>query len=288
MNSSSRTTILDKGWSLTKNVLTPEEVSYYREYCLHKNSEDTSFFDRLDIATDDVLRNLIIHPKIVTKVQEILDEVNPIYFCDSSVRIGTERYLYGFHKDCVDRFDQNGEEWKCDEYPIIRLGLYFQDHSSHSGGLALQSYSHKKVKYTGSGTVVPSKEGDLISWYLTTNHSGNAIRFKKLGDYALPTRPVPARLYRFMMPKYLFYGEEKTRVAIFITFAKKHPITDRYLEYLKTRKYAVLKAKNQQYSDVEINLFSRCAINLLNFNEELQNIDIANTSFDTTYDTRRK
>ena len=70
MNSSSRTTILDKGWSLTKNVLTPEEISYYREYCLHKNSEDTSFFDSLDIATDDVLRNLIIHPKIWGKLTD--------------------------------------------------------------------------------------------------------------------------------------------------------------------------------------------------------------------------
>ena len=152
----------------------------------------------------------------------------------------------------------------------------------------MQSYSHKKVKYTGSGTVVPSKEGDLISWYLTTNHSGNAIRFKKYGDFALPSRPVPVRLYRHMIPKFMLYGEEKCRVSIFITFAKKHPITDRYMEYLKTRKYAVLKAQNQQYSDAEINLFSRSDVNLLNFNEHLQNIDIANSSFDTKFDSSRE
>ena len=77
-------------------------------------------------------------------------------------------------------------------------------------------------------------------------------------------------------------------VAIFITYAKKHSIPDRYLEYLKTRKYAVLRAKNKQYSDTGINLFSRSDVSFLNINEELKNIDIANTSFDSTYDSNRK
>ena len=87
---------------------------------------------------------------------------------------------------------------------------------------------------------MPSIAGDVIIWYLTTNHSGNAIRFKKYGDFALPSRPVPVRLYRHMIPKFMLYGEEKYRVSIFITFAKKHPILDRYMEYLNHLRLLIL------------------------------------------------
>src|SRR4051795_6625506 len=93
-----------------------------------------------DVGSHALLCHLITDPRVVAVARQLLDD-QPVHFRDSAVGVGSlER---GWHKDnrTADRYDLSGQDWDGD-YPLIRMGIYCQDHVEHSGGLALRVGSH--------------------------------------------------------------------------------------------------------------------------------------------------
>ncbi|HEY7829986.1 MAG TPA: phytanoyl-CoA dioxygenase family protein [Solirubrobacteraceae bacterium] len=183
-----------------------------------------------DLLSIPSLRDVLLDPRILKTVGELLGGA-PVYFGDSSVRIGVNG-MRAWHRDNVDRRKWRwGPDWH-GSYPLLRCGLYLQDHSRHSGGLALRPRSHDaKYLLPTLPKLVGSKAGDLVVWNLRTLHSGEVVRMR-----GLPTLPLSPRL-QSRLPTRMRVPYEKERIVLFMGFALPDRHLDNYLAYLKTRDY---------------------------------------------------
>jgi hypothetical protein len=146
---------------------------------------------------------------------------------------GEPKFAPGWHKDnrLGDRANPRGLDWTTKRYPIIRFGVYFQDHARYSGGLALRVGSNHAARVDrGKPINVSTEAGDVVVWTLTTTHSGQANRLTFLRN-----RAVGGRWMRFL-PKRFLIGEEQERIAAFLTLASDSPHLTRYIEHLKTER----------------------------------------------------
>ncbi len=183
-----------------------------------------------DLLSIPSLRNVLLDPRISRTVGELLGG-KPVYFGDSSVRVGANG-MRAWHRDNVDRRKWRwGPDWR-GSYPLLRCGLYLQDHSHHSGGLALRPRSHDtRHPLPTLPKFVDSKAGDLVVWNLRTLHSGEVVRMR-----GLSTLPLSPRL-QSRLPAGMRVPDEKERIVLFMGFALSHSHLDNYLAYLKTRDY---------------------------------------------------
>ena len=211
----------------------------------------------LDLMSYPGLRDWLCDERVVSIVRGILGE-EPVYFGDSSFQTG--RGARGWHKDnrVVDRFDHRGLDWE-GKYPLIRIGIYLQDHTHHSGGLGIRVGSHQpfwparlslphKIRRQitllhGRPIHVGTQPGDLAVWTLRTTHTGNSVRLKLLPWLKLPTQ------LEDKVPDWLAVPDDKKRAAMFATFAAKSAHLDRYIDYLKTRDYMREMWKNARITD---------------------------------------
>jgi hypothetical protein len=183
-----------------------------------------------DLLSIPSLRHALLDPRILEVVAELLGG-EPVYFGDSSVRIGKNGER-AWHRDNVDRARlRGGPDWH-DPYPLLRCGLYLQDQSRHSGGLALRPRSNRPGRVRPTLPMfVDARVGDFVAWQLRTVHSGETVRLRWLRSVPLSPR-VQTRL-----PAGLRAPEDGERIVLFMTFARPGEHLDRYLDYLKTRDY---------------------------------------------------
>jgi hypothetical protein len=268
-------TLREKGWILVKNFFDAETIDRFRSDCIKFSKEGS---ESSDLLSNKYLSHLFTDEKLVKFLADLIGG-KPVYFGDSSFQIASVegRISNGFHKDSVDRKNANGLDWGND-YSIIRLGIYLQDHRNHSEGLVVRTGSHKTIDVTkGKKVNVPSEKGDLIVWYLTTTHSGNARRIKGIdypvlmGDF---TGGWFAQKLYYHLPKILLKPSEKDRIAIFATFGKQDIHLKRYLEYLKHRSYMVETWKKINYDcDAVEKIQTQNLLELIDMKDEAQKID---------------
>src|SRR5271155_1196404 len=98
--------------------------------------EGTMRHDTRDLLSISQLRHVLLDQRVVEVVRELLGG-EPVYFGDSSVRIGKNGER-GWHRANVNRRrGRGGPDWR-DPYPVLGCGLYLQDLAHHSGGLAVR------------------------------------------------------------------------------------------------------------------------------------------------------
>lgn len=217
----------------------------------------------------------IIFDERINKIAKTLLNDKPIYFGDSSVAVHSvdKRISHGFHKDSPDKDDPNSPSFQ-GEYSVLRFGIYLQDHISKSQGLIIRSGSHKYANTTsGKKVIVPIEEGDVVVWYLTTTHSGNAKRIKYLKNFVLADDGV-SRLQHFLyyrIPSFLIMPNPTDRISIFFTLGKKDHHLERYIQYLKGRDYAVNTWVNSFWDSKTKNLSKEKNIDLLDLSNEMKN-----------------
>ncbi len=242
------------GYLLIKRVFPLEEIEAARasiEEILRteggRRAVDAVVGER-DLLSYPQLQRWVYDERVLAVVRRVLGSDEPIYFGDSSFQTG--RGDRGWHKDnrVVDRFDHSGLDWN-GRYPLLRVGIYLQDHARHSGGLGIRVGSHRPFwaaqkplpspwrrrasKLHGRPIFVDSEPGDLVIWNLRTTHTGNSVRMKLLPWLKLSAKN-EARI-----PAWLSLEEERKRAAMFATYAAKSEHLDRYVDYLKTREYAL-------------------------------------------------
>src|SRR4029077_21275272 len=101
----------------------------------------------------------VIDKRILDIARRLLPPHPLVYFGDSVYQVGNG--YPGFHRDNIDRDDLNGPDWQ-DSYPILRMGIYLQDHRHHSGGLKVKVGSH--LREDGRPFIVDSEPGDIVVW----------------------------------------------------------------------------------------------------------------------------
>lgn len=251
------------GWALIKSVFSQSEIEGFRDIA---NQLKTDHYDG-DLLGHPLTRGILFDDRILKVVRQLLGTDDLVYFGDSSCTISKKPGNAHFHKDNPDKINGNGPDWQ-EEYPVIRLGIYLQNHDNFSGALAIRNKSHKtnSIK-AGTAFYVDNQVGDLSVWYLTTTHAGYSKRLKIAPKLFLNTS-----LYRFV-PDSMFVPEEKYRIAYFMTFGRKGPLLDRYLRYLKTREYMVQGWKRSKYDESCFAFAKSKNISLIDMYPQVKDID---------------
>ncbi len=257
----------EHGWMLVKNVFTKDEIELFREYT-EKNKTHKG-----DLLSNDSFAKVITDSRIVNILKECLGGKPLYYFGDSTFTVDSKGS--GFHKDSRDRKKKNSKEYADKDYPLLRIGIYLQDHKNHSKGLVLRSKSHLyQTVHKGEIINVKSEIGDVVVWKLTTTHSANAGVLSAMPNYAI--HPFITKY----LPDFLKQKYTSPRMAFFATFGIDDEYTTSYIDYLKTREYAVNMMKHSQYSPNNVLQMENEGVKVLHdFNLDLIDMDKLNAKF---------
>ncbi len=273
-----RTEFESHGWVREEGIFSRRELDSWRDKIKKSQAEK---------LTGDLLSNPYLHPiiydeRILATVTRILGGT-PVYFGDSVANAGLEPGGLQFHKDCADRLDENGPDWTLGNYSLVRVGIYLQDHTNYSGGLALRDGSHNIPNLSGGRPIaVESIPGDLICWSLRTTHSGFAARLRLFPRFFFPIRVLSKLVdttYRLpLIFRPLPVASPSDRMAVFITYGRRDKHLERYLLYLKTRKYAVDRWKRSQLDPAIVrSATARGTLEVIDLSAEAANIDLGPT-----------
>lgn len=217
----------NNGFCILRGFFSEHEVAEWRVFA-------STYADR-DLFAHDALRKIVLDPRVLEIARDILSDQALVYFGDSNAMVGSTDA--GFHKDNADKNCQDAPDWQ-GEYPIIRFGLYTDDHFRFSGGLDLRQGSHRTVSVNeGRHVAARTRPGDLVVWNLRTTHSGGAHLLRN--GAALNPATLAAKIVRRLPKGWLTMPEHRQRIGIFWTFGLAGSHLDRYIAYLKTRRYSV-------------------------------------------------
>jgi len=229
------------GYLIVKNVYSQNEVETYRNFiskeCKKNLGEESLNYKELeqknlkDILSYPELQSVILNKKLISTIRDILgDEV--VYWGYSSFRWNEKPYR-SFHNDAKNDFDCPFTT----KYPLVRVGVYLQNHSDFSNGVKIWKGSCHTLRYgrkllkkifieKGSfkylfpqqfykSVNVKTEAGDVVIWNLRTCHSGSAVRLKILPNVSF--HPLIENFIANYFPK-MMIQEEKERTVIFSTF----------------------------------------------------------------------
>lgn len=246
------------GFVIVRSLFSSKEILEFRRAALDRTNR------RADLLSSPELRNAILNPRVLSVFRELLGSDDLVYFSDSSTSIGPTDA--GFHKDNVDKSDPNGPDWR-GRYPIVRMGIYTEDHSRHPEGLDLRRGSHNIVSSKdGQHVQADTRLGDVVFWNLRTSHSGGAMKF--LGRPVNPESVAGKVLRRLPMLRDKHTGE---RVALFATIGARGEHLDRFVSYLKTRCYAVEGWNASVYDEHALQAAEAAGIEIRNMRVEIAN-----------------
>lgn len=227
------------GWVLVKNVFKVEEFNKFREWALNDAQHSG------DLLSSKLLSQVITDKRLLDIIKQCLGTESPFYFGDSSVSINVGNR--GFHKDSRDRENIDSQEFKDIDYSLLRIGIYLQDHTKHSKGLSLRDKSHLFPKVSKGKIInVKSEVGDVLIWKLTTTHSANADILS-----LFPNLDLNPQITKFI-PDVFKLKSINPRIAFFACFGIKDKYSEAYIEYLKTRTYAVKRWEASTYTEENI------------------------------------
>ena len=250
-----RTDYLTNGYLVIKSIFTKEYISNLREKMILLSRKDPKDHEFL---LDENVQNILLNEKLINIIKQILDTNKILYFGDSGVVNHKEPFKNrnGYHNDA--RGEDQNIPYEL-EYPIIRVGIYFENYKDFSGGLKIKKKSHKyfifnfrriladtkrlmqilfmKTRYKlsslrlGKSINLELEQGDVVIWNLRTHHCGTSRRLKLFPKMCL--QPYLEKL----LPTYFYLPTQykEDRCAIFSTFAKNDLKNRNILGYLNKK-----------------------------------------------------
>ena len=259
-----RTEYLTNGYIVIKSMFAKEYIANLRQKMItlseKKNNES-------ELLLDEDVQSLLLNERLINSIKEILDTSQLLYFTDSAFNNDKEPFKNrnGFHND-ERGADQNIPYDQ--EYPIVRVGIYFENIKDFSGGLKIKKKSHKyfcfnfrrilgdtkqlmKILFTktrfsysalrlGKSVNIELEQGDVVIWNLRTHHCGTSRRLK-----LFPKMCLQPYIERKLLPTCFFLPTQykEDRCTIFSTFAKNDLTNTNILGYID--KKTILNRVNQ-------------------------------------------
>lgn len=257
----------ENGFVIVRNVFSESEISELRKLVYQTLDEDLKSNRASKVVSPNTsekhknvfytvgdflikpLHSLLLDERILSIARTILGG-QPAHFGESNYQVGIGDR--GFHRDGVDRVFPVGSDWS-DDYHIIRIGVYLQDHDKCSGGLKVQAGSHKKAK--GKRILLDSRAGDVAVWDLRTFHSGNSVRLK-----LLPNLPLGYRVEN-LVPECFILPENEERIGCFMVFGINNEHLQRHIdlhykvkfkEYIKIQNYSTEVLEKCKSANLEV------------------------------------
>ena len=229
------------GFAIYRNIFSINEIEKFR-ILIKKTLDEDIKLSRADFVNqgkksvyythgDIIIKpisKILFDKRIVRIAKDIIGET-PTYFGEGNYQVGVGDR--GFHRDMADEIINgkstrkylHGPDWH-EDYKMIRIGIYLQDHDKYSGGVKLEKGSNKLPFNKGKRVLADSKAGDVVVWDLRTFHSGNSVRLK-----LLPNLPLGCRIEN-ILPKSFIIPEPKERNSVFIVFGADNKHLDRHIE----------------------------------------------------------
>ena len=251
----------DKGFTIVRGVYSKAEIADFRERSLGYVGKHGG-----DLLSHPGLSSVITDGRLADVARQILGRDDVVYYGDSlvAIREGTP----GFHKDNTDKFDAKAPDWQS-PYTQIRLGIYLQDHHTHSGGLNIREGSHNKVNTTvGKVRQLRTRVGDLGVWNMRASHSAAGTILRWPLNFVQP-HPDEVKRYspRLIAPK------DGQRIALFAAIGADDDHLKRYIEYLKTRAYMIQIWKRSNWSPEAIAAAEAGGLHLRNAPSEIVGVE---------------
>lgn len=219
------------GFLLIKGLFSADEVQRLRDQGQHIEGP-------VDLASVPGLENFWTDGRLVAAAKRLLGE--PItYFGEASYR----RYLFPSEKPLTGKLHHDAKGTRDhlflrqnlptpEPYPIIRFGMYLQDHARFSGGLKLVPGSHQMDTSTFNEAAlahldVPSEPGDAVVFCNKILHSPFALRRKDAPNAALS---VPDELALFARDPDAFLPNAPDRRTVFVDYAGPGDLADIYIK----------------------------------------------------------
>lgn len=248
-----------QGYLHLRDIFTSAEVERWRARAL----DDTAHVDEL--MTDEVLREIVLHPHINAIARDILG-AKPVYYGASSIRKGVIGGT-GWHKDNTDRYDAKAPDWQIERYPVLAYGVYMQDHDGLPEGLEIREGSHRHADITtGRRVSPPFRKGDLIIWTQRTTHSANSEILKGIGHRVMPNGLLWRALVRLPqgVRKAITRRHPETRITAIAAVSTSHPLLDRHLTYLQQRTYQVDAWREARWPNEVLDIAETVGLDLIN------------------------
>ena len=199
-----------------------------------------------------------------------------VYFGESTALYNavaeTPQYRHYHNDSRGDDFDFR------EDYPVIRVGIYLQDHARHSGGLKLRPGSHRKFcmeKYGFRSAVkhlltrrrphdfivrrslnVETTAGALLAWNMRIHHTGYARRLRRFPRLALHPH------VENLLSDSVFMPEERGRCVVFMAFGAPSEYLERYIENRVNRQDMGEHWRNTHFTDEAVDLARRKGVTL--------------------------
>ena len=249
----------EDGYIHIKSVFTKEEVLLLRkklEKSQNLSKKVTS--SKNDLLSQKYFDDLLLDERIISRIKSILGG-QIIYFGDSSWiahKYDSKQEIDSYHTDNSYRF-RNGPDWS-GKYPIIRFGLFLQDHKKQGGGILFNRKSHNRfinnryLRYlnrevlgwiNGNSKYMATEVGDLLIWNLKLSHAGRGQYLKYFFK-----KPVSRSLSK-IIPKLFLSKYNSNRFLVTGTFGLEGEHLQTYIQNLKTRKYMVNQWMNDSITN---------------------------------------
>ena len=208
------------GYVIVRNVYNADEVASLREQA--KCTVQDSGGAPGDVLSERHLRWLLEDDRLPSAAKALLGEPC-FYFGVSAITVRDPSDIRHMHVDRKgDMNDPSRSQTRSDpattDWPVVRFGIYLQDHAHHSGGLKVRRGSHhqflpnvrnfarmllgrlnRRGLPIGRLINLDSRPGDLVAFNLAIHHTGGASRLRVLPGLAVPVfmeRRLPSWLFR--------------------------------------------------------------------------------------------
>lgn len=241
------------GFIILRNIFSEDQIKKFRSFIKDKveadfgkkqtNWKELEQKNLKDVLSYSEINEAILNKDLIDSIRHLLNG-DPVYWGYSSFRWNEKAYR-SFHNDAKNDnqcpFSSN--------YPLLRIGIYLQDHSKFSNGLKVWKgschtlgygrtllkkifFNKGSLKYLlpqqlYSSINVDTRVGDVVVWNLRTCHSGGALRIKPFPNISF--HPIIENFIEKKFPK-LLIPEEKNRGVIFATFGKESEELDNFIE----------------------------------------------------------
>lgn len=250
------------GYVVIKGLFNTTEVAEFKSRIASLAGTSSMAGDALSAPA---LRSIMLDDRILS-VLKILLGPRVVYFGDSTVRYDANEGSRGFHKDSLSDF----EDPSSTAHPVLRFGLYMQDHVGHSGGLKVRRGSHRHAFLgrsslkrlfsstsphgplklasfrLGKAVNLDSEPGDLVIWNHRIFHSGYAVRLK-----AWPSLCINPRFEKYI-PKSWTRPYEGPRAVLFASFGAPSVSLDRFIKDRAEHSSNVDHWKVSRFDDPEV------------------------------------
>lgn len=223
------------GFLHIKNLFSKDEIDTLRNKISNLKSLDK------DVMSIDELRDYLLDERVLNILRSILG-VDIVYFGDSCVKRDMDDGYRGFHRDSQLDFEDPSKT----EYPVVRFGIYMQDHKNYGGGLKLRVGSHRHEYFgpqnlkrfltgkphgplsltalkIGKQINVEIEPGDFVVWSLRTWHSGHAVKIKLAPNLSISPR------FEKYIPSSWAMPTIKPRMTIFASFGAPSKALEAYI-----------------------------------------------------------